>query len=94
MVGNLKTPECNYNRKSDIYIKSVIEQIHYLKEENKMKNYLTNKPKSIQNSTVMETCLSDFHKMSLTVLKILYKKQRPNIVRYLTYVILIITFHE
>ena len=37
-VGNLKTPECNYNRKSDIYIKSIIEQIHYLKEENKMKN--------------------------------------------------------
>ena len=37
-VGNLKTPQCNYNRKSDIYIKSIIEQIHYLKEENKMKN--------------------------------------------------------
>ena len=37
-VGNLKTPECNYNRKSGIYIKSIIEQIHYLKEENKMKN--------------------------------------------------------
>ena len=26
--------------------------------------------------------LSDFHKMSLTVLKIFYKKQRPNVVRY------------
>ena len=29
--------------------------------------------------------LSDFHEMSLTVLKILYKKERPNIVRYRNY---------
>ena len=37
-VGNPKTPEFNCNSKSDIHIKSLIEQIHYLKEENKMKN--------------------------------------------------------
>ena len=37
-VGNPKTPECYCNSKSDSYIKYLIEQIHYLKEENKMKN--------------------------------------------------------
>ena len=42
-------------------------------------------PKSFQNSTVIETCLSDFHKMSSTVLKIFYKKQHLNIVRYSNY---------
>ena len=38
MVGNPKTPECKCNSKSDRYIKPLIEQIHSLKEENKMKN--------------------------------------------------------
>ena len=37
-IGNPKTPECNCNSKSDSYITSLIEQIHDLKEENKMKN--------------------------------------------------------
>ena len=46
---------------------------------------ITNRPKSFQNSAVIKTCLSDFHKMPLTVLKIFYKKQRPNIVRYQNY---------
>ena len=46
---------------------------------------IINRPKSFQNSTVIETCLSDFHNMSLAVLKIFYKKQRPNIVRYRNY---------
>ena len=34
---------------------------------------------------VIETGLSDFHKMSLTVMKVFYKKQPPNIVRYPNY---------
>ena len=37
-IRNPKTPECNYITKSDSYITSLIEQMHYLKEENKMKN--------------------------------------------------------
>ena len=43
---------------------------------------ITNRPKSFQNSTVIETGLSDFHKMPLTVIKVFLKKQRPKIVRY------------
>ena len=34
---------------------------------------------------VIETGLSDFHKMSLTVMKVFYKKQSPNIIRYRSY---------
>ena len=44
--------------------------------------FITNRPKSVQNSTMIETGLSDFHKMSLTVMKVFYKKQRPKIIRY------------
>ena len=47
--------------------------------------YITNRPKSFQNSTVRERGLSDFHKMPLTVMKVFYKKQRPKIVRYRNY---------
>ena len=41
---------------------------------------ITNRPKSFQNSVTVETRLSDFHKMTLTVMKVLYKKQKTNIV--------------
>ena len=40
----------------------------------------TNRPKSFQNSVRVETGLSAFHKMTLTVMKIFYKKQKTNIV--------------
>ena len=34
---------------------------------------------------VMETGISDFHKMVITVLKIFYKKQKPKIISYRNY---------
>ena len=37
---------------------------------------ITNRPKSFQNSVTVETELSDFHKMTLTVMKVFYKKQK------------------
>ena len=40
---------------------------------------ITNRPKSFQNS------VSDFHKMTLTVIKVFHKKQKPNIVTYRNY---------
>ena len=36
---------------------------------------ITNKPKSFQESEVVETGLFDFHKMSLTVMKVFYNKK-------------------
>ena len=46
---------------------------------------ITNRPKSFQNSEVIETGLSDFHKMSLTVMKVFYNKQKPKIIQYRKY---------
>ena len=46
---------------------------------------ITNRPKSFQESEVIETGLSDFHKMSLTVMKMFYNKQKPKIIQYRKY---------
>ena len=44
---------------------------------------LTNCPRSFQNSRVIETGLSDFHKMVvITVMKTTYRKLEPRIVYY------------
>ena len=41
---------------------------------------LTNCPRSLQNSCVIETGLSDFHKMVVTAMKTTYRKHEPRIV--------------
>ena len=46
---------------------------------------ITNIPKSFQNSITLETGLSDFHKTTLTVMKVFYKKQKPTIITYCSY---------
>ena len=46
---------------------------------------LTNRPRSFQNSCTFETGLSDFHKMTLTVLKSSFAKQKPRILNYRNY---------
>ena len=46
---------------------------------------LTNKPRSFQNSSVLEVGLSDFHLMTLTVLKTNFRKKPPRIVKYRDY---------
>ena len=38
-----------------------------------------NRPKCLQNPVTLETGLSDFHKMTLTLMKVSYKKQKPTI---------------
>ena len=43
---------------------------------------LTNCHHSFQNSCVIETGLSDFHKMVVTVMKATYRKLEPRIVHY------------
>ena len=43
---------------------------------------LTNHPKSFQHSGVYETGLSDFHRLTFTVLKTYFVKQKPRIIRY------------
>ena len=46
---------------------------------------LTNCNKSFQCSNVIETGLSDFHKMVITVMKTKYPKQTPKIINYRNY---------
>ena len=46
---------------------------------------LTNKPRSFQNSGVIETGLSDFHKLTITVLKTSFRKKPPKIISYRCY---------
>ena len=46
---------------------------------------LTNKIRSFQNSQVIETGLSDFHKMTVTVLKTFFHKQDPVKITYRDY---------
>ena len=46
---------------------------------------LTNSAYNFQHSKVIETGLSDFHKMVITVMKNTYPKQTPNIIKYRDY---------
>ena len=46
---------------------------------------ITNKPRSCEMFMTIETELSNFHKLSLTVMKVFYKKQEPNIIKYRSY---------
>ena len=45
----------------------------------------TNKPRTFQNSCTFETGLSDFHKMTVSVLKSSFAKQKPRILNYRNY---------
>ena len=46
---------------------------------------LTNRPRSFCNSDTLEIGLSDFHKLTVTVLKMFFKKQSPNVISYRDY---------
>ena len=46
---------------------------------------LTNRPRSFCNFDTLETGLSDFHKLTVTVLKMFFKKQSPNVISYRNY---------
>ena len=46
---------------------------------------ITNRPKSFQKSKVIKTGLSDFHKISLAVMKVFCNKQKPKIIQYRKY---------
>ena len=43
---------------------------------------ITNRPKSFQDSMVIETGQSDFHNMCITVMKMYCSKQKPTIIHY------------
>ena len=46
---------------------------------------LTNKPQCFKHSCVIETGLSDFHRMTITVMKATFEKLQPRVVNYRDY---------
>ena len=46
---------------------------------------LTNHPRCFQNYGVYETGISDFHKLTFTVLKTYFQKAKPRIIKYRDY---------
>ena len=46
---------------------------------------LTNHPRGFQHSSVYETGLSDFHRLTLTVLRVYHSKQNLKIIQYRDY---------
>ena len=46
---------------------------------------LTHNPKYFQSSCVVETGLSDFHRITVTVIKTIFKKFEPRIIHYRDY---------
>ena len=47
--------------------------------------FLTNRSRYFQNTPTIETGISDFHKLIVTVLKMFCKKQKPKIIQYRNY---------
>ena len=50
-----------------------------------MYRFISYKIQFFQNTVAVETGISDFHKMVVTVLKVFYKKQKPKISQYRKY---------
>ena len=50
---------------------------------------LTNAPRNFQSTSVLETGLSNFHLMTLTVARKCFKKLQPRIINYRSYKILL-----
>ena len=79
--------EANYiSAFSDTYdLKSLIKEPTCCKKPNKpscIDLILTNQPRSSQHSCVIETGLSDFHKMTVTVMKTFFERLQPRVVNY------------
>ena len=65
--------------------KNLIKQPTYFKNlENptRINHILTNHSKNFHSSSVFETGLTDFHKLTLTVLKVFHAKHKPKIIHY------------
>ena len=45
---------------------------------------ITNRPKSVPDFVTVETGLSGFHKITLTVIKVFYKKQKKTVIIQMT----------
>lgn len=72
----------SYNLKSLIKEHTCFKSVH---NPSCIDLILTNKPTYFQNNKVFETGLSDYHKLTITVLKTTFQKQKPRIINYRNY---------
>ena len=82
-VGVLETPMTSFCESYDL--KSIIKQPTCFKNSEKpscIDLILTNRPKSFQSTCVMETGLSDFHRITVSVLKMHFRKLPPKVITY------------
>ena len=82
-AGVLETPITSFCEPYNL--KSVIKQSTCFKNPEKpscIDLILTNRPKSFQSTCVIETGLSDFHRMTLSVLKMHFRKLPPKVITY------------
>ena len=73
---------CLYNLKSFIHKPTCFKNPNH---PSYIDLILTNKYRSFQNSTIIETGLSDFHKLTVSVMKMYFQKQVPKILYYRNY---------
>ena len=69
-------------------LKNLIKEPTCYKSPNKPSCFdlrLTNKPRNFKHSCVIETGLSDFHRMTVTVMKATFEKLQPRVVNYRDY---------
>ena len=71
-----------YNLKNLIKVPTCFEN---LEKPTSIDLMLTNSYRSFQNSCAIETGLSDFHKMIVTILKTYFQKKEPKIIQYRDY---------
>ena len=86
---NAEVFETSFSSFYELYeVKSIINQSTCYKNPTNpscMDLFLTNSPNSFQKPTVVETGLSDFHKLIATVVKSYSPKRTPNIITYRKY---------
>ena len=82
-AGVLETPMTSFCESYNL--KSIIKQPTCFKNPEKpscIDLILTNRPKSFQSTRVTRTGLSDFHRMTVSVLKMHFKKLPPKVITY------------
>ena len=70
------------------YLRNLVNEPTCFKNPNNPSNIdliLTNKPRSFQNTSAIETGLSDFHKFTVAVLETNFAKLPPKILYYRNY---------
>ena len=90
LLGDFNTVETDqhvHNFLNGYAVKTLVKEPTCFKSENPrcIDLILTNRYRTFQNTTTVETGLSDFHKMVLTVLKTTYQKAGPTVVNYRDY---------